>query len=371
MKRKNIKIIKSKKTTPPITEWFKKMNSPRSKLFIYEDNTKYDRLTVLNKIINTPFTPPIKLTAFDVLQNNVKLKAAIKKQGKKECIIRLLPTKANLPKLRKKGGLLKNTLKWFLQQKINPKDYRVEIVSRCSDVVCASIFIVDDAGVWGEITKGGLSQLVTGKFSKKPTIFYFDFKNWYFSKTEYSKELKILKSTIKKLHITDSYNRAKLKNNLASSFTTSNYLKGYFEITVWPKEGIKFVDYNRMQAKVFKEFDVWESIKSRRITLYGIGANQGKRIGSVRIIDDHQKNTKLKNGEILVCKMLSIHHLPLMKRSKAIIVERGNVLCHAILICRELNKPCIIQVKNATKQLKNGDRIIVDANKGMIEIIKN
>ena len=41
------------------------------------------------------------------------------------------------------------------------------------------------------------------------------------------------------------------------------------------------------------------------------------------------------------------------------------------IIARELRKPCIMGTKNATKILKNGDLVEVDADKGIVRIIKS
>ncbi|PIR81123.1 hypothetical protein COU24_00375, partial [Candidatus Kuenenbacteria bacterium CG10_big_fil_rev_8_21_14_0_10_39_14] len=40
--------------------------------------------------------------------------------------------------------------------------------------------------------------------------------------------------------------------------------------------------------------------------------------------------------------------------------------CHAAIIAREFNIPCIVGVKNTLKRLKNNQTIILDANKGKI-----
>jgi len=42
----------------------------------------------------------------------------------------------------------------------------------------------------------------------------------------------------------------------------------------------------------------------------------------------------------------------------------------AMLVSRELKTPCVIGTKIATKVLKDGDLVEVDANKGQIKIIK-
>jgi pyruvate,water dikinase len=44
-------------------------------------------------------------------------------------------------------------------------------------------------------------------------------------------------------------------------------------------------------------------------------------------------------------------------------------MCHASIIARELKKPCIIGTKIATKVLKDGDLVEVDANEGIVKIL--
>ncbi|TSC60971.1 MAG: Uncharacterized protein G01um1014107_169, partial [Parcubacteria group bacterium Gr01-1014_107] len=43
---------------------------------------------------------------------------------------------------------------------------------------------------------------------------------------------------------------------------------------------------------------------------------------------------------------------------------------HAAIIARELNKPCLVGTKIATKVFKDGDMVEVDAEKGIVRILK-
>ena len=62
--------------------------------------------------------------------------------------------------------------------------------------------------------------------------------------------------------------------------------------------------------------------------------------------------------------------LPAMERATAFITDEGGITCHAAIVAREMKKPCIIGTKTATKILKNGDLIEVDAVNGIVKIIK-
>ena len=62
--------------------------------------------------------------------------------------------------------------------------------------------------------------------------------------------------------------------------------------------------------------------------------------------------------------------LPLMKKASAFVTDAGGLLSHAAIVARELKKPCILATENASKVIKNGDFIEVDANKGIVRILK-
>lgn len=102
----------------------------------------------------------------------------------------------------------------------------------------------------------------------------------------------------------------------------------------------------------------------------GTVAQSGIAQGKVRIIRERDKVREFQQGEILVSPMTMPDFLPAMKQAAAIITDEGGVTCHAAIISRELKTPCIIGTKTATQTLKNGDLVEVDANKGIVKILK-
>ena len=105
--------------------------------------------------------------------------------------------------------------------------------------------------------------------------------------------------------------------------------------------------------------------------LKGQSACSGHAKGSVRIALIAKDSYKLKDGEILVCAMTSPDYVPAMKRASAIITDEGGMLCHAAIMSREFGKPCVIATKIATRVLKDGDLVEVDAEKGIIKILES
>ena len=53
-----------------------------------------------------------------------------------------------------------------------------------------------------------------------------------------------------------------------------------------------------------------------------------------------------------------------------IIAEKGSLLSHTAIISRELNKPAIVNVKDCTAILKTGDLVELDAEIGIVKILK-
>ena len=114
--------------------------------------------------------------------------------------------------------------------------------------------------------------------------------------------------------------------------------------------------------KVFMEKDmpVLKQIK-------GNTAYKGIAIGKVKILLTADEMEKVKEGDILVAVMTFPHFIPAMERAAAFVTDEGGILCHAAIVAREMRKPCIIATKNATKILKDGDLVEVDADKGIIQ----
>lgn len=116
--------------------------------------------------------------------------------------------------------------------------------------------------------------------------------------------------------------------------------------------------------------DLWQryvNFKLSTSTVNGIVASNGGRHfinGEVIVISD--PNNYLDKDKILVVPSTSPSYVPLMRKAKALITDHGGMMSHAAIVAREFNLPCIVGTKQATKILKNGDKIILDLVKGEI-----
>ena len=49
-----------------------------------------------------------------------------------------------------------------------------------------------------------------------------------------------------------------------------------------------------------------------------------------------------------------------------VVVDTGGTLSHAAIVAREYNIPAILACGDATKKLKDGDTVLVDADQGKV-----
>jgi len=105
-------------------------------------------------------------------------------------------------------------------------------------------------------------------------------------------------------------------------------------------------------------------------SVQGTVANLGKSIGNARVVFSSKDASKIKKGEILIAPATSADFVLAMRKAGAILTELGGITSHAAVVSREFNIPCIVGVNNATKIFRTGDRVEVDANKGIVRKIK-
>lgn len=121
--------------------------------------------------------------------------------------------------------------------------------------------------------------------------------------------------------------------------------------------------------KYFRKLEKTESF-DKVVEIKGNSASPGKVTGTVKVCRGESELTKMREGDILVACMTQPEFLPAMKKASAVITDEGGLTCHAAIVARELGIPCIIGTKNATKVLKDGDVVEVDAGLGIIRIVK-
>ena len=75
-------------------------------------------------------------------------------------------------------------------------------------------------------------------------------------------------------------------------------------------------------------------------------------------------------GDILISITTHPDFITAMQKVSAFVTDEGGMMSHAVIVSRELNKPCIVGTKIATKVLRDGDLVEVDAERGIVKILK-
>lgn len=131
-----------------------------------------------------------------------------------------------------------------------------------------------------------------------------------------------------------------------------------------------------LEAKAEKIIKQLEEIDYSIKEFGGNIGNKGYYKGRVKNIEFSFKTdyvreiNKMKKGEVLVSGSTGPEMILACKKAGAIITDEGGITSHAALVSRELGIPSVIGTKIATKVLKDGDLVEVDANMGVVKILK-
>ena len=120
----------------------------------------------------------------------------------------------------------------------------------------------------------------------------------------------------------------------------------------------------RNKFKLLEEEPVVETV------LRGRSACMGVCLGKAVVVERNQDVQDFSYGDILVSLEADPDLIPIMKKAGAIVTDQGGITCHAAVIAREFNIPCVTGTISATKVIKTGDIVFVDANKGEVTIEK-
>lgn len=99
----------------------------------------------------------------------------------------------------------------------------------------------------------------------------------------------------------------------------------------------------------------------------GLGCCKGEVTGKVKIVLSPTQDIQL-NGEILVASQTDPGWVLLFPSISGLIIERGSMLSHTAIVAREMGIPTIVGAQDATRRLKNGDKVTLDGSLGVVRI---
>lgn len=160
-----------------------------------------------------------------------------------------------------------------------------------------------------------------------------------------------------------------IKNALFKNQLNKEVVKKRISFSVFYTEKGHNLFYTGSRAK--EAADLIQSEKIEEVSeISGQCGARGYAKGKVKIVNVIQDMQKMEAGDILVSISTQPDLLPAMKKASAFVTDQGGVTSHAAIVARELKTPCVIATKIATRVLKDGDLVEVDADKGIVKIIE-
>lgn len=358
-------LVKLFATQKSLTEWLEDIKHSRANEIRQDDNDKRERLRVLRDAIGMPFDQPVQFTGQQLHDKTPEVQQYFDEHGDELCALRLIPLDKSLPKLRMRGKTVADAYEWFIEQNVDPSKYRADYVPHSEHTVWATIFVVNEQGIFGEIIRGGHHQLTQGMYEQgnTPHTFAYDFETWHIQPED---ELvrKALEKIVSYLRVPVE-KQTELQEKLQAEFT-HDYLKGYFETSEPEEFGLWFIDYSKVMGELLEDVGSLPGQSNESSLVKGQIGCKGIAEGPVRIVDASGRDEEFPDGAVLVCSVTTPEFVPLMQKCSAIVTDQGGILSHAAIVARELKKPCIVGTQNATSMLQEGQYVTVDADKGKV-----
>lgn len=193
-------------------------------------------------------------------------------------------------------------------------------------------------------------------------------------------KISIMKEIVYRIHKDiESYVSLDFDKQREVIYAAKNY-DVYVEKNKYGKARIKIDSYR----KIFKGKDikllkqkvndyclsfVKEKMQNANV-ISGTSVNGGIVKGKAKIIKTMKDLDKIHTGDILIADMTSPDYVTVFNKVAAFVTDEGGLTCHAAIVSKEFNVPCIVGTQFATQILKDNTFIEVDANNGIITILQ-
>ena len=104
-------------------------------------------------------------------------------------------------------------------------------------------------------------------------------------------------------------------------------------------------------------------------TLHGESGAPGRCRGRARLVRDPTDFDRVDAGDVLVAVYTDPGWTPILERAAGLVLEAGGLLSHGAIVARELGIPALVGVADATRIIRDGDTIEIDAAAGGVTIV--
>lgn len=117
-----------------------------------------------------------------------------------------------------------------------------------------------------------------------------------------------------------------------------------------------------------EKFEREQKVQKFKGEVHGLAASAGIAEGTARVVHSPADFNEVKPGEILVCVMTNPAWVVVFSKIAGLVTDAGGALSHSAVVAREFMIPAVVGTMSATKEIKTGDVVRVDGNRGVVEI---
>lgn len=111
------------------------------------------------------------------------------------------------------------------------------------------------------------------------------------------------------------------------------------------------------------------ALSSSRDVLDGLPASSGQVQGRARVLTSTREIAGLEPGEILIVPAADVGWSPLFLAAGGLATDLGGPLSHACVVAREYGIPAVVNLRDATRTVKTGDRVLLDGDAGRLQVL--
>ena len=158
--------------------------------------------------------------------------------------------------------------------------------------------------------------------------------------------------------------------NLTKSSETMAYAQALVQLLLLAKSrGMDFPEVFKYALEHMEGLEEYKARKPQTDTeVRGMPAGRGKLTGKAYVVSAKSSIEKAPKGSVLILEHADAHISHLIRDFSAIVSDQGGRLCHLAIVAREIGIPAVVGTGNATKLIKTGDTVTVDAGSGRVTV---
>lgn len=134
------------------------------------------------------------------------------------------------------------------------------------------------------------------------------------------------------------------------------------ELQAWSPLMMEILDGRRQ----IKEDSVKPESDASQFVASGLSVVSGYVKAHITIIEDIEDLKNMRSGCIIASKMTTPDFMIAIHKISGIVTEQGGRLCHASILAREYNIPCIVGCGSFINHIKENEVLVLDAYNGIV-----